>query len=683
MHKTLKAPRHFNLLPHLAVALLASSSLVRCNCDPAEEFLPAARYQPEVLDFGPVSVAGEKTLNIEVRSVGSAGLTVVDALVDGASDRFRVLVADDLAASLAPGRTSSIAVTYRPCPEAWSGNTLKENFDYNACSGAPDANDLSITDNTAVGSARIPISGQPVQPPTIKVNCPAGAAAMTCNEEMPQMRECNGILFGQVNGGEAPCDLVMEVENNWRLDGQGNAKQVGALEISRIELLVREVNSGRNYTAEDAGFEVLDMSGAPYVPTFDNPFVVKIPDGENKSSESFKLRFRGSVTGTFRGEARDMTGLRLTTNDPDHPIFVVPLTAIGSAPDLTILNDNIINYGPVEQGLTRTSTRTLNNFGDATLTITGMRIESGNPEFVFSTSKGTNFPITLQPNEQMVVSISYTPANTGFDIEKLLIDSNDPEEPTPDFIEIRGGAVPTIKVEPADVLVFQLPPSPRPSPEPPRTECLTISNTGFGDLIIDKLEMLGPDDTRTHSSVDDFSVDGIPACSAANPCDPGITLCPPTDPGCMSSSMQLCFTYANNDISTTDLIAVVLSTNDPANPEYRVVLDAKDEPCFFPTPVITIETARPCMGQPVMVNATLSGPGGVAGGMTTITTYEWSFGFAQPPTPIFMPDGVESTLFIPEKGGLYIINLNLENSCGARSQAPAQEQFIVAETGCN
>ncbi|CAN0593719.1 unnamed protein product, partial [Laminaria digitata] len=45
-----------------------------------------------------------------------------------------------------------------------------------------------------------------------------------------------------------------------------------------------------------------------------------------------------------------------------------------------------------------------------------------------------------------------------------------------------------------------------------------------------------------------------------------------------------------------------------------------------PTPVITVETTRPCVGQPVRVNATASSPGGVQGGMTSITKYEWDFG---------------------------------------------------------
>ena len=38
-----------------------------------------------------------------------------------------------------------------------------------------------------------------------------------------------------------------------------------------------------------------------------------------------------------------------------------------------------------------------------------------------------------------------------------IIVSNDPELPTPDVITLRGGAVPTITVDPQDVLVFALP----------------------------------------------------------------------------------------------------------------------------------------------------------------------------------------------------------------------------------
>ncbi len=679
MHQTLNTPRRFNLLSHVALAALAASSLARCNCDGTEEFIPSARYAPDVLDFGEVSVAGQRTLQIEVRSVGSSGLTIVDALVDGSSDKFAVVIPEDLLASLGPGQTSSIAVTYRPCPMAWQGNSLKEGFDYNDCSGAPDANDVSITDNTATGGARIPISGQPVQPPTVTVYCPAGSGAMACNEEDPAMRDCNGISFGTVNGGGAPCNLVMEIENEWRLDADGNAKQVGTLEIERVELLVRDFNTGRQYSAEEAGFAIMAEDGGE----LELPFLVPIADGDTKGKARFKIQFAGTLSGLFRGEADQMTGLRLYTNDPDHPIFIVPLSAIGSAPDLTILRDNIINFGPVEQGLTKTSTRTLNNFGDAALTINGMSVESGNSEFVFTTSKGTNYPLTIAPNEQVVLTVSYSPTDTGTDLDKILVDSTDPDEMAPDFVELRGGAVPTIEVEPADVLVFALPQPTPPPPLPPRTECLTVSNTGFGNLIIDELKMVGSDGMLDHPSVNDFTVDGTPACNGTNPCDPGINLCPPTDPGCMNSSLQLCFTYDNDDISTVDQVTLTLSSNDPANPEYAIVLSAQDVPCFFPTPVITVVTPRPCMSQALELTASNSGAGGDASGSTNIASFNWTFGFSQPPTPDFMPPDAQDTLFIPPQGGLYIVNLEVTNSCGATSQAPAQEQIIVADTGCN
>lgn len=676
--KSLEASRRSPRPPFIAVALVAASATVYVGCDEVEEFVPAARYEPDVLDFGEVSVATEKTLDLTVRSVGSAGLSVVDALVDGASDKFTVVIPEEVATGLAPGQTSTIAVTYRPCPDAWTGNSLKEDFDFNQCPGAPDANDLSITDNTPDGSARIPISGQPVQPPVATIYCPMGPPTMTCGDDDPTLIECNGISFGTVNGGEEPCDLVIEVRNEWREN-----KQVGDLSIDNIEVLVRELNTGRQVDARSAGFAILDENEQPLAVDSGNPFVVEIEDGGTRGTKRFKLRFSGEQTGLFRGEEATMTGLRLYTNDPDNGILTAPLTAIGSAPDLTILIDNIINYGPVEQGNTKTATRTFNNFGDATLTIDDMRVESGNPEFAFSTSKGETFPITLQPNESMIVTIAYTPVDTGTDIEKLIITSNDPEEPTPDFIELRGGAVPTIEVEPADVLVFALPQPTPPPPLPPRTQCLTISNTGFGNLIINELEMVGPGGERDHPAVDDFTIDGIPACSANNPCDPGINLCPPTDMACENSTYELCFTYDNNDISTTDQVSLIIRSNDPANPDYTVVLQASDVPCFFPTPIITVETERPCVGQPVRLNATASDPGGDASGSTTISLYDWSFAFAQPPTPIFMPADMENTLFIPERGGLYIINLELENSCGARSQGAAQEQIIVAATGCN
>jgi hypothetical protein len=57
------------------IALLVTGTLVRCDCEETQEFLPGASYEPEeVLDFGPVSVTGEKTLDIEVLSNGRAAL---------------------------------------------------------------------------------------------------------------------------------------------------------------------------------------------------------------------------------------------------------------------------------------------------------------------------------------------------------------------------------------------------------------------------------------------------------------------------------------------------------------------------------------------------------------------------------------------------------------------------------
>ena len=84
-----------------------------------------------------------------------------------------------------------------------------------------------------------------------------------------------------------------------------------------------------------------------------------------------------------------------------------------------------------------------------------------------------------------------------------------------------------------------------------------------------------------------------------------------------------------------------------------------------------------------MITAQDSDPGGVAGGNSMITSYDWSFIFAPPPVPVFMPQGAEDTLFIPERGGVYILGLDITNDCGRTSQSKAMETINVADTGCN
>ncbi len=672
-------------IPFLMLSFLSAGTLMNCNCE-TEQFLPSVTYDPypfvsavgeapgTELVFGDVSVNSEKTLAIRVQSNGRAPVNVVAAnLVSTSADgTWKVVVADELnpMVGIAPGQTATISVTFRPCPQAWDGNTLRENFDFNGCPGEGQAADLNVTDNTPTGAASFGLSGRAVQPPVASVFCPV---ANNCGEAQPQLRQCNGVTFGAVSSNEDPCDLVIEVRNQWR-----DNKPVGDLEIQKIDVLVQDYccgDPGPILTGEDVGFTIEDMSGQPLTPDPADPFLVPITPGGTDGANQFKFVFSGARTGLWRGQATNMTGLRLYTNDPDHRLIVVPLTGQGSAPALQCSPERI-NFGPVPQNTTATATITCRNGGDADLTISNIAIESGNPEFAVTTDLGPTQNLTLRLFELVQLFVAYTPRNTGVDADNLVLTSNDPINPRI-LIPIIGGPIPEIQVQPADTLAFPLPVGVDP-PFPPQTQPLIISNIGYGDLVVSRLELRGPNGMLDHPSVDDFT---IPLCAGANPCDLNLTLCAPGSPGCNANfTKQLDVTYANDDISTIDLVELHIFSDAPSDPEHIVVLSAEDKPCLFPTPVITVTSPSPhCVGDEIMVDANASNPG-PPGAMVNACTWFWPFVPMGMPPP-FNTQGMLTTAFVPMAAGTFVLGVNCTNSCGATSQTPGQETILVSN-GC-
>lgn len=661
--------------------LLSASTLVRCECE-TNEFFPGATLTPDsVLSFGEVAVSTEKTLSIQVRSNGSAAYKITQAaLKPGQNERSQWRVTPDplLMIGLTPGKTTTISVTYRPCPEAWVGDQVNLEYNFDNCPTNPDAGDLEIVDNSREGNRQINLSGQPVAPPNVTVYCPASGG---CNNPNPQLVECNGMSFGTVLSGETPCDLIIEVRNEWE-----NGRPAGDLSVDRMEVLVKDFNivtGAPILNGADLGFKILDEAGAPLLVDSQNPFVVASDPLAMEGKKRFKLSFTGERTGLWRGEAASMTGLRLYTSDPERPIVTAPLTAIGSAPNIEVF-PSFVNFGSVPQGFTKTSTVRISNEGDANLRITEIRIGGGNPEFTIRSSNGNLTNIMLAQTEAVQVFISYTPSDTGTDLEKLVIASTDPVDPVLE-VPLRGGAVPAIEVSPSASLVFPLPGGA--PPFPPRNECLTIRNVGSGNLIVNQLQITGPaspafpNGDPNHRSVDDFRITTPSNCGTL-PCNPALNLCPPNLVGCAMSSAQVCIEYRNNDISSSDLAVLNISSNDPANPIYNLVLDASDVPCLFPTGAITVSTPRPCVGQPVMVSGASSSPGGPPGGSAIIVDYQWSFLFPPPPVPALNPNGTAMTSFTPTRGGVYFLGLQVTNDCGGVSQQQAQEMINVADN-CN
>ncbi len=679
---------------HFVLLALASSVLVRCSCEEDPVFVPGVVYEPDqTLNFGEVAVDREATLSIRVISNGGAALKISQLTFPGetkpeldklafenqicAPDAACTALKPELLAGIAPNTTSSISVTYRPCPAAWDGDTIKPDFDFAACPSTPDEVTMVINDNSREQTHTITITGQPALQPQIKVFC--NRSGSQCNQPInaAAVTECNSLSFGSVTAGETPCDIELELRN-LRRNGP-----TGPLHVERLDLYVTNLS---DLTAQrdgrEVGFSFLDEGGQPLA----LPIEVPIAVGATMGSKKIKVRFNGSGNGEWFGAKNEGRGLRIYHDDPDpmtRPVVGITTTAIGAAPQITVL-PAAIDFGPVQQNTSRTATVVVGNAGSAELRITDIRFatDNSNSRFRASNDRGANPPpaIAIGPNTfaGLEVYVTYTPLTAGQDSDELLIGSNDPDD-NPVRIRISGGATPRINVQPRDIVVFELENPPPPPPAPARERNITVSNVGYGDLVIQRLDMIGPDDERAHPSIDDFSVAyGNPEMRCTTfPCDVNIRLCPASDGACADPTTLIRAIYQNNDNSTTDLATLLIYTTDPANPVYPVVLNAEDRPCFSPSPVVTLETANPSSGSEVCVNCNATSPGGPPGMPATIQSCTWAFDFAaSSPIPTFTPNPGARACFTPTSAGLHIVSLNVTNSCGVAG-SPANEVITV------
>lgn len=663
----------------LAIALAAP--LLGCE-EEVDTFFPNARYTPDrTLPFDATNVASKKTLGVVVLNTGNAGLRIADARVDGAEGKFTVEVPDVLTQALTPGRTSTITVTYTPCPDAFNGNVLREGFDLTQCPGAPDNASLVITDNTQDGGTTIQLSGTPVQPPNVELRCARDASA--CNDSTAERSQCVTLNFGQVTAGQdEPCDMYLEVVNANRTGPGGEDIPVAPLVIANAEILVRELTGGSDeiLPGDDVGFALLDESGGE--PSF--PLEIPVPQGASRGSELLRVRFSGTTVGSFSGaENLGRTGARFNTNDPNNAVKIIGVLATGSAPDIQCRQ--LIDFGAVAQGTTSTSTVTCSNQGDISLEITDISLQSGNPEFTLAAGDGMALaPRTVEPfGGSFELYVTYTPTDPANDREFIDISSSDPDE-NPLTIEVRGGPTPGL-CTPPQVVAFE------PTVSSAQSESdVVLESCGTGVLRFTRIDIVN---NGNPESVDDFSIDtSVPefANCGTLPCDIDIALCPGNEPDCTVDGetpgigTAIPVIYRNNDASTIDLADLVVTTNDPTLSELLVNLNASDNPCRAPVPNIEVVTPNPCVPDPVELRV-VGNAGGPTGETATLTNCDWEMVFSSG-AQMFSPDNsaaaCDQTFFLPiAPGGLHIVRVNVTNSCGSSASSPPEQITIAPE--CN
>jgi hypothetical protein len=109
-------------------------------------------------------------------------------------------------------------------------------------------------------------------------------------------------------------------------------------------------------------------------------------------------------------------------NDPDC-VAVVP------QPDIN-LDPATLDFGTIFIGDTMVMTAQLQNPGTADLQVSGITLSSGTSnDFTFSPAP----PFSVTPDGSQTLTVTYTPGDEGLDSGSLVIESNDPDEPTVDL----------------------------------------------------------------------------------------------------------------------------------------------------------------------------------------------------------------------------------------------------------
>ncbi|MCB9508558.1 MAG: S8 family serine peptidase [Deferribacteres bacterium] len=170
----------------------------------------------------------------------------------------------------------------------------------------------------------------------------------------------------------------------------------------------------------------------------------EVPGGEQLDIE-FEFRAAGLSGGEYRAD------ILFASNDPFTPMTATPARLrVTAAPDIAI-SDSSFDFGEVFIGFEGRDSLMISNVGSDELLVSG--IASDHPDFVVPADA-----FALQPGEQRRLPVRYIPSTEGVHQAKLVLSSNDPDEPEIGLALLGQSQLPpVIAVEPAELSLLLSP----------------------------------------------------------------------------------------------------------------------------------------------------------------------------------------------------------------------------------
>ncbi|MBN1442949.1 MAG: choice-of-anchor D domain-containing protein [Planctomycetes bacterium] len=481
--------------------------------------VPDIEVSPASLDFGEVFLGEARSIEVTVANTGTASLRVHEAtLAKGTSSEFELISALS-ASDISPEARTRLLVTYRPRNSGTDRGSLTITSD--------DSSDPVLSLPIIGQGSTMPLPEIDVAPASLEFGDVTLGGSRSLDVEIRNTGDATlaiaAVRLGPGTGAEfsmalgsgatsvaagaglavrvtyAPADeepdsgtLIVESDDADEaavvvsLSGRGAPLPAPEIDVSPLVLDFGDVFVGSSsrltFSIRNRGTAPLEILGvalgsgtSPALAISSGPASSRLDPGGVAAVE---VRFSPSTAGTHSGT------VRIASNDTDERVVVVSLSGRGTpVPAPKILVDPLaLDYGDVYIGQSLSLEVRIQNIGNADLLLTALYLEEGSsPELRLDDGSAG---VRLAASASLLVSISYTPWDTGFDAGVLRIESSDTAQPVIRVPLAASGIAqlePDIDVSPLLVRFGQL------TVGQSATVSITIENAGSAALSVSPL----------------------------------------------------------------------------------------------------------------------------------------------------------------------------------------------------
>lgn len=407
---------------------------------PPSSATPALTLSSTSVDFGSVAAGSQGSNSVTLTSSGTAAVVIQTIAVSGSGFSIGNM---QLPLTLAPGQQVALPITFAPTGAgAQQGEiTLTDN-----ATGSPNSISLTGTGTTSAslsvpqsvefgdvtvgsaGSKTITLVSNGTAPVTIESITVAGASFSGSPQSLPQVLQPNQQLslklkFSPEAEGDATgtvtitSDAAASRSTAVKIHGKGIGATVPALSASATTLSFGQVAVGsqaiKTVTVTSTGTAPATISagsitGTGYTATYAGVPVQNLSAPltlQPGQQVSFDVVFDPSQASTSNGQ------LSLSTNTGSPVNVSLSGTGIANTYPALTLSAPSLDFGDVEMGSQKVLQLTLTSSGTAPVTVSSSAVAGNNFQITSTTYPTgiTNLPATLNPGQQIVLSITFSP----------------------------------------------------------------------------------------------------------------------------------------------------------------------------------------------------------------------------------------------------------------------------------